>query len=166
METKGVSEWRPWERRVSGQGWAEDRGDHTSLPLCVPGLVPRLLAWLMQSSDSAQRVWVSGFQMKCPGSRKLRDPQERWAELEFSSRAACPQSPGLHYLPGAGAGRRVGERLCSVRGGASLRAAGLGEHLFQTGHEEGSTVATRPHWHPTSQPGAPGRWGTPQHPPD
>lgn len=47
-------------------------------------------ARLGPSSDPARQAWVSVSD---------EEPVGWWAESQFSPRAACPQSPGLHYLP-------------------------------------------------------------------
>lgn len=44
--------------------------------------------------------------------------------MEFSPGAACPQSPGIHYLPGVGGAATGGERQGLYRGLEPARLGG------------------------------------------
>lgn len=73
-------------RRECGVGVMLRRGAHTVCTCRVQG--PCMPRAILRPCKASVGLGVSD-----------EEPWGWWAESEFSPRAACPQSPGLHYLP-------------------------------------------------------------------
>lgn len=109
-------------------GWAKKRRAHTLCTCCVPG--PRCAWCTLRPCGARVGLGVSDEEL-----------WGWWAELEFSPRAACPQSPGLHYLPAAHWAQGWGRDYTEGLGPAGLGAPWQEEKLLLTRHERGAADA-------------------------